>query len=332
MPITSNPEWRRQPDPPPKSQPSREQVEPPSLRHPPRQRLPRNPTDRDAFCWQKVPKRPQPLRPFCFAPSAPNQPVAVSLVEAGKREDIVFADDRDSPWGNRSRRRWTSLASFVVEIAIVAGLLLLPLSQPQALPRLRSIASVPVLAVPSGRRSRAPSDPQGSCGKNRAGSILLTPQHVPREIPHPDEGEVPPPPDFLGSHAIEAGRGSENFGNSLWRGSGTGPGPYLAPPNPAPSNHPPRISHSMEGSLIHRVQPEYPALAKQARIQGTVLLRAVIDREGKIENLQLVSGHPMLAAAAMKAVQQWRYRPYYLNEQPVEVETLITVHFTLSGG
>jgi periplasmic protein TonB len=88
----------------------------------------------------------------------------------------------------------------------------------------------------------------------------------------------------------------------------------------------------MEGSLIHQVHPEYPALAKQARIQGAVLLRAVIDREGKIENLQVVSGHPMLAEAAMKAVEQWRYRPYYLNEQPIEVETLITVHFTLSGG
>jgi hypothetical protein len=85
MPITSNPVWRRQPDPPPKSQPSREQAEPPNLRHPPRQPLPRNPTDRDAFGWQKVPKRPQPLRPFFFAPSAPNQPVAVSLVEAGNR-------------------------------------------------------------------------------------------------------------------------------------------------------------------------------------------------------------------------------------------------------
>jgi periplasmic protein TonB len=88
----------------------------------------------------------------------------------------------------------------------------------------------------------------------------------------------------------------------------------------------------MEGSLIHQVQPQYPALAMQARIQGTVLLRAVIDRPGKIENLQVVSGHPMLAEAAMRAVEQWRYRPYYLNEQPVEVETLITVHFTLSGG
>jgi protein TonB len=88
----------------------------------------------------------------------------------------------------------------------------------------------------------------------------------------------------------------------------------------------------MEGSLIDRVQPEYPPLAKQARIQGTVLLRAVIDREGKIENLQVLGGHPLLVEAALKAVRQWRYRPYYLNGQAIEVETQITVHFTLSGG
>lgn len=88
----------------------------------------------------------------------------------------------------------------------------------------------------------------------------------------------------------------------------------------------------MEGSLIHRVQPEYPPLAKQARIQGTVLLHAVIDREGKIENLEVLGGHPLLVKAALIAVQQWRYRPYYLNGQPVEVETEITVHFMLSGG
>jgi periplasmic protein TonB len=242
----------------------------------------------------------------------------------------VFGQDRDSPWDNRSCRGWTSLASFVVEIAIVAGLLLLPLLQPQALPRLRSI-EVPVLDLPGGRASRPPSHSQARFRKHTAGSIRLTPQHVPREIPPPDEGDVPPPPDFSGSNGLEGGRGSDNFGNSLWRGLATAPGPYLAPPSPAHSNHPPRISHSMEGSLIHRVQPEYPALAKQARIQGTVLLRAVIDRQGKIENLQVVSGHPMLAEAALKAVVQWRYRPYYLNEQPVEVETLITVHFTLSG-
>jgi protein TonB len=88
----------------------------------------------------------------------------------------------------------------------------------------------------------------------------------------------------------------------------------------------------MEGNLIHRVQPEYPQLARQARIQGTVVLRAIISRDGKIENLQVLSGHPLLAPAAIEAVRQWRYRPYLLNDQPVEVETRVTVNFTLSGG
>jgi len=88
----------------------------------------------------------------------------------------------------------------------------------------------------------------------------------------------------------------------------------------------------MEGNLIHRVQPEYPPLARQARIQGTVVLRAVISREGRIENLQVLSGHPLLVPAALAAVRQWRYRPYSLNDQPVEVETQITVNFTLTGG
>ena len=88
----------------------------------------------------------------------------------------------------------------------------------------------------------------------------------------------------------------------------------------------------MEGNLVHRVQPEYPPLARQARIQGTVILRAIVNREGRIENLQLVSGHPMLVQAAIDAVRQWRYKPYVLNDQPVEVETQITVNFTLAGG
>jgi protein TonB len=88
----------------------------------------------------------------------------------------------------------------------------------------------------------------------------------------------------------------------------------------------------MEGNLIYRVQPQYPTLARQARIQGVVVLRALITRGGKIENLQVVSGHPLLVKSAMDAVLQWRYRPYYLNNEPVEVETQVMVNFTLSGG
>jgi protein TonB len=87
-----------------------------------------------------------------------------------------------------------------------------------------------------------------------------------------------------------------------------------------------------QGLLVKRVQPAYPPLARQARIQGTVVLQAQISKAGDIENLQLISGHPMLAPAAIEAVKQWKYRPYLLNGEPVEVETQVQVNFTLAGG
>jgi protein TonB len=94
-----------------------------------------------------------------------------------------------------------------------------------------------------------------------------------------------------------------------------------------------RVSQGVsQGLLIRKVQPVYPPLARQARIQGQVVLQAQISKQGTIENLQLVSGHPMLAPAAIEAVKQWRYKPYFLNGEPVEVDTQITVNFTLAGG
>jgi protein TonB len=92
-----------------------------------------------------------------------------------------------------------------------------------------------------------------------------------------------------------------------------------------------RISQGVtEGRIIQRIQPEYPPLARAARVQGDVILTAIISRTGEIQNLVLVSGHPMLVPAALKAVQQWRYRPFLLNGEPVEVETTIKVIFQLS--
>ena len=90
-----------------------------------------------------------------------------------------------------------------------------------------------------------------------------------------------------------------------------------------------RLSHMEPGSLIHNVLPVYPPIARQSGTEGMVVLHAFISREGSIESLQVVSGHPFLARAALDAVRQWRYRPYVLNGQPVEVETQITVNFTL---
>lgn len=87
----------------------------------------------------------------------------------------------------------------------------------------------------------------------------------------------------------------------------------------------------MEGNLIYKVQPVYPPLARSARVQGSVVLRAIISRNGTIEDLTVLSGHPLLTGAAIEAVRRWRYRPYMLNGDPVEVETRVTVNFILGG-
>jgi protein TonB len=81
--------------------------------------------------------------------------------------------------------------------------------------------------------------------------------------------------------------------------------------------------------LIHEVEPEYPALARHAHVGGVVQLRAIIGRDGTVQNLILVSGQPLLVEAAMDAVKQWVYKPAYLNGVPVEVVTEVSVHFYL---
>jgi len=86
-----------------------------------------------------------------------------------------------------------------------------------------------------------------------------------------------------------------------------------------------------EGDLVRKILPVYPPLARSARIQGQVVLQAVISKQGVIERFQVLAGHPMLVPAAIEAVRQWRYRPYVLNNEPVEVETQITVNFSLGG-
>jgi periplasmic protein TonB len=86
----------------------------------------------------------------------------------------------------------------------------------------------------------------------------------------------------------------------------------------------------MEGMLVHKVLPDYPAPARAMRIAGTVEMQATISRVGTIENLRVVSGPPLLRQAALDAVKQWRYRPYLLNGDPVEVETTINVDFRMN--
>jgi periplasmic protein TonB len=94
-----------------------------------------------------------------------------------------------------------------------------------------------------------------------------------------------------------------------------------------------RISEAVStGLLIKKAPPKYPEKARHQRIQGPAVLQAIINREGKIVELTPVSGDPLLTSSAMKTVKKWRYKPYLLNGQPVEVETTVQVNFTLSGG
>jgi protein TonB len=105
-----------------------------------------------------------------------------------------------------------------------------------------------------------------------------------------------------------------------------------APPKPSPPPKVLRVGGNVEAArLISAPHPNYPALAKQARVEGTVRMEAVIGKDGHIKNLTVVSGNPLLISAALNAVKQWVYRPTYLNKQPVQVDTEVDVHFQLSS-
>ncbi|HXM23805.1 MAG TPA: energy transducer TonB [Terriglobales bacterium] len=245
----------------------------------------------------------------------------------------MFADSLlDTPWADRSRRGWTTLVSFALQAAAAGGLLLLPLFYTQGLPQFQLMAALVAPAPPPAPPAPGPlrNEHQTTSNVSSEGK-MIAPRSVPREILQVDEPNAPPPVD-IGGLSVPGSTGNSMARSGVLDSIGRGVNVIVPPPPPAPSTRPPRVSRMMEGNLIYRVQPQYPPLARQARVQGIVVLRAMITREGKIENLQVVSGHPLLVKSAMDAVLQWRYRPYYLNGEPVEVGTQVTVNFTLSGG
>jgi len=155
---------------------------------------------------------------------------------------------------------------------------------------------------------------------------LTAPTKIPHDIKIVKE-EAPPPAAGFGVAGME-GSGSGGVMGGVLGGLGTGPAPVVkaAPPKKVAVS-----SGVMAGNRIGGEMPQYPAIAKAARIQGTVVLQATISKNGTIENLRVVSGPPMLQSAAMQAVQGWRYKPYLLNGEPVEVETQVNVVFSLGS-
>jgi periplasmic protein TonB len=233
----------------------------------------------------------------------------------------------------KTKRGWTSIVSFAIQFMIIGVMVLIPLIFTEALPKTVTLGFLvaPPPPPPPPPPAAAPVKIVKVIQTDIVNGQLRTPTKIPQKVQMIKEEEAPPP--VMASAGVVGGVPGGVPGGSMGgvMGSILNSTPVAVPKIATPQRV--RVSAGVtQGLLVKRVQPAYPPLARQARIQGTVVLQAQISKAGDIENLQLISGHPMLAPAAIEAVKQWKYRPYLLNGEPVEVETQVQVNFTLAGG
>jgi periplasmic protein TonB len=226
----------------------------------------------------------------------------------------------------QARRRWILLLSLALQMSAVSLALFYPLLHPEHLPFISTVPKIALLTTPYTQIVSSAGDIVRSTPISRL--------EWPREInvirhsdrsarPRAEETDLQP-----GAPNLPLGVGSDSsvpyvIGNIL-----NTKGPTVVRSAPA-NTRPLRVSILEEGRLLQKTQPIYPVPAKVAHIQGEVVLTALIARDGSVEGLRAVSGHPMLIPAAIQAVSQWRYKPYILNGSATEVETTIRVNFKL---
>jgi len=233
----------------------------------------------------------------------------------------------------KTKRGRTSAVAFLLEAVIVGFMILVPLIFTEALPRtqLMTFLVAPPPPPPPPPPAAAPVHVQKVIQTDIVNGELRTPTRIPKAVKMIQEDEAPPP--VMASAGVVGGVPGGVPGGQMGGviGGIINSTPVAVPKIATPQRV--RVSSGVsQGLLVRRVNPTYPPLARQARIQGVVVLQAQISKGGDIENLQLISGHPMLAPAAIEAVKQWKYKPYLLNGEPVEVDTQVQVNFTLSGG
>ena len=224
------------------------------------------------------------------------------------------------------RKRWAVAISVAGQAICLMILVLVPLIYTQALPR--AILNTVLVALPGRASQPASQTPTARSGPHSfrlfRNGVLIAPGHIPL---HANVfGEAPLPPEDA---PIQGPMGDDSVLNLL----SVAPAAADRVGRPAVPTAPQRmtVTSTIEAAkLISRVQPIYPPLAIQARIQGNVVLHAIIGKEGAVRELQVLSGHPLLVNSALDAVRQWRYSPTLLNGQAVEVETTITVTFFLA--
>lgn len=222
---------------------------------------------------------------------------------------------------------------YILQAALVGALLLFPLLCTEGLPRSVFEGVIPMPPPPAA----AAATPAALVRHDRhvtAEEVLNSRPVIPRTIKQ--LVDTPEPPDVAGAMNSMGVPGGTRDGvpdgilHSLWSAGNTPPPPPAAAPQPRRRAPLPVGGQVQAAKLIFGPKPEYPPLAKMARIQGSVRLEAVISTDGTIQHLALISGHPLLVQTAMAAVSRWRYQPTLLNGEPVEVVTDIVVNFILA--
>ena len=246
---------------------------------------------------------------------------------------MMFEDSLIESGGKlKTKRVWTTLFSVFLQAFLIGIMILVPLIYTEALPKQQLMTFL--VAPPPPPPPPPPAAPEVRVVKVVQTDIengqLRTPTKIPQKVAMIKEEEAPPPVSSMGGvmGGVPGGVPGGQLGGVLG-------GILSSTPTAAPRLAVQRVRVSQgvsEGNLISQVKPPYPPMAKMARVQGAVVLQALISKQGTIQNLRVMSGHPMLVQAALDAVKQWRYRPYLLNGEPVEVETQITLNFSLTGG
>lgn len=218
-------------------------------------------------------------------------------------------------------RNWM-LATFALNGSILLLMVLLPLIFPEALPHRLSdmLLTAPPPTTPPPQLVRIVSEPLRGAPQMDTGQVTAPPR-IPTTIYTP---RGPEPPGNGRLLVMNNGPGTGIPGGLP--GAGTAPAVVAAPKPRGPIV----ISKGVaQGLIVHQVLPQYPAIARAMRIGGTVLLQAVITRTGAIDKIRVLSGPAVLQQASIDAVRQWRFRPYLLNGEPVDVETTVSVVFTI---
>lgn len=265
------------------------------------------------------------------APTLPARAVEPAKISPPISYRPLFADSLlEKGAGETKRKGFTTVFSFSFQIVLLAVMAIIPLMFTEALPKTQLLTFL--VAPPPPPPPPPPAAPKVQAVRetdlSNSGS-LRTPSRIPQKIQMIKEEDTPPPAMEGVVGGVPGGIPGGQVGGVI--GSIIGTHNMTAVPKLEPPKRV-RVSQGVtQGMLVRRIEPLYPKIALAARVTGSVQLKAIIGKDGGIRELEVVSGHPILIPSAMDAVKQWRYRPYLLNGEAVEVETNITVTFQISG-